>query len=362
MQVRRILHCDMDCFYAAVHMRDDPTLRGRPVVIGGDPNGRGVVAAASYEARAFGVHSAMPAAQAKRLLPDGVFLRPEFDRYQKESDRVFEIFRSVTDLVQPVSIDEAYLDVTNRLDGHSVHSTATALARELKQRVSAEVGLTLSIGVAPNRLVAKIASDYRKPDGLTVVPPHRVLEFLAPLSVRSLMGVGPATHAKLQDAFGVETVADLRQVSLVDLCTQFGKNGEMLYRFARGDDQRAVSPVRVRKSLGSERTYPEDLEDRQSIEAEVARQSGGVARSLKRRDLRGSLVVIKVRYDDFETVTRSRTLGTPTDDPAVIEATARDLLDRTEAGRRPVRLLGVTLARLVGGTLELEREHQLELF
>ncbi len=356
---RRILHCDMDCFFAAVHMRDDPSLRGRPVVIGGDPQGRGVVAAASYEARAFGVHSAMPAARASRLLPDGVFLRPEFERYQAESDRVFAVFREVTDLVQPVSIDEAYLDVSDCL---AAYGSATAIAKELKSRIKDEIGLTVSIGVAPNRLVAKIASDYRKPDGLTVVPPQRVQEFLGPLSVRALMGVGPATQAKLNKTFGVETVAELRRVSLVELCTLCGKNGEMLYRFARGEDDRPVDPVRVRKSLGSERTYAEDLSDQAAIAAEISRQSQGVARSLSRRGLRGTLVTIKVRYDDFETVTRSKTLGFSTDDGGDIEKTALELLQRTEANQRPVRLLGVTMGRLMGDALETNRERQFELF
>ena len=350
----------MDCFFAAVHMRDDPSLQGRPVVIGGDPNGRGVVAAASYEARAFGVHSAMPAARAKRLLPNGVFLRPEFERYQAESDRVFAVLREVTELVQPVSIDEAYLDVTNCLDESA--STATEIARRLKKRIKTEIGLTVSIGVAPNRLVAKIASDYRKPDGLTVVPPARVLEFLGPLSVRALMGVGPATQEKLSTSFGVETVAELRSVSLVDLCSKFGKHGEMLHRFARGEDNRPVDPVRIRKSLGSERTYAEDLVDREAITTEVSRQSLGVGRSLRSRGLRGSLVTVKVRYDDFETVTRSRTLGAATDDGDVIERMALELLLRTEAYQRPVRLLGVTVGRLLGDSLETGREYQYELF
>ncbi len=206
VRVRRILHCDMDAYYAAVHMRDDPSLAGRPVIVGGDPDSRGVVASASYEARAFGIHSAMPAARARRLCPDAVFLRPDFPRYRRESDRIFAIYRDVTPEMETISLDEAYLDVTDHL---GAAGAAQALAKEIRRRVRDERGLTVSVGVGPNCLVAKIASDACKPDGLRVVPPQRVQAFLDPLPVRRLLGVGPATERALA-AMCVATVAELR--------------------------------------------------------------------------------------------------------------------------------------------------------
>lgn len=340
----------MDCFYAAVHMRDDPSLRGKPVVIGGAPERRGVVAAASYEARAFGVRSAMPSAQARRRCPDAIFLPPEFERYRTESSRVFEIFRDFTPLVQPVSIDEAYLDVTEHL---SPHGSATAIAKSIRQRVRNEVGLTVSVGVGPNRLVAKIASDHRKPDGLTVVRPNRVLDFLAPLPVRKLQGVGPATEKRLLDSFAVRTVEELRRVPEASLSDRFGKLGRVIHRYAFGEDEREVVTETIRKSYSSERTYSEDLRDPQEIRAEIVRQSERIAEGMSRRDLLGSTITLKVRYEDFETVTRSLTLSAPTADGRRIGETALRLLERTQANQRPVRLLGVGVSKLaVGGGSE----------
>jgi DNA polymerase-4 len=277
--VRRILHCDMDCFYAAVHMRDDPALRGRPVVIGGSPEGRGVVAAASYEARRFGIRSAMPAARALRLCRQAVFLKPEFPRYRRESREVFEIFRSFTEIVQPVSIDEAYLDVSDCL---ARWGSATAVAKAIKERVLGERGLTVSVGVAPNRLVAKIASDQEKPDGLTVVSPSRVQRFLDPLPVRSLPGVGPATEKRLH-RLGVETVRELRALPLDRLQQGLGRHGETLYRYARGRDDRPVRVHRERKSLSSERTYSRDLTSLAEMDEQLERLAERVARGLAGR-------------------------------------------------------------------------------
>ncbi|HVS14632.1 MAG TPA: DNA polymerase IV [Thermoanaerobaculia bacterium] len=341
--VRRILHCDMDCFYAAVHQRDDPSLAGEPVVIGGSPDRRGVVAAASYEARRFGVRSAMPSAQARRLCPQAIFLPPDFGRYREESKLIFEIFRSFTEVVQPVSIDEAYLDVTDRL---SSWGSATAIARAIRARMREERRLTVSVGVGPNRLIAKIASDRNKPDGLTVVPPSRVLDFLAPLDVRQLQGVGPATEKVLRDELGVRTVRELREISEATLTRRFGRFGETLHRFARGIDERPVITDSERKSLSSERTYDEDLRGLAAMDEEVDRQARGVAEALARRGLAGATIQLKVRYEDFTTVTRSTTLASPTDDGDLIAELARELLRRTEAASRPVRLLGVGVAKL----------------
>ena len=341
--VRRILHCDLDCFYAAVHMRDDPSLRGRPVVVGGSPAGRGVVAAASYEARRFGVHSAMPAARAVRLCPDAVFLKPDFPRYRSESEKVFAIYRELTPLVQAVSIDEAYLDVTDHLDPLG---SATAVAREIRRRVREERGLTVSIGVAPNRLVAKIASDFDKPDGLTVVRPEQVAAFLEPLPVRALHGVGPATEGAL-GTLGVRTVEDLRRVPLERLVERFGRHGQALWEHARGIDERPVRTHRERKSLGKETTFREDLDEVEAMERVIEELASDVAESLARRGIAGCTITLKVRYDDFTTVTRSETRALPVAEDAELARIAKRLLQKTEAARRPVRLLGVTASKLV---------------
>lgn len=342
-RIRRILHCDMDCFYAAVHARDDPSLRGRPLIVGGSPEGRGVVAAASYEARRFGVHSAMPSARAARLCPQAVFLPADFPRYRRESEAIFRIYREYTPVVQAVSIDEAYLDVTEHL---GALGSGTGIAREIRRRVRSERGLTVSVGVGPSKLVAKIASDADKPDGLTVVPPAEVEGFLAPLPVRRLHGVGPATERALE-GLGVRTVADLRALDLEVLAGRFGRHGEVLWRFARGIDEREVTTRRERKSLGKETTFRRDLADPREMEAVIGKLARAVAEGLERRNVAGCTVILKVRYGDFTTVTRSATRPVPTSDPEEIGAAARELLGRTEAGRRPVRLLGVTVSKLV---------------
>lgn len=348
-EARRVLHCDMDCFYAAVHMRDDPALRGRPVVIGGRPESRGVVAAASYEVRRFGVHSAMPSSRAKRLCPEAIFIPPDFRRYSRESEKIFAIYRELTPVVQAVSIDEAYLDVTDHL---AQWGTATAVAKEIRRRVREERGLTVSVGVGPNRLIAKIASDFHKPDGLTVVRPHKVQEFLDPLPVRRLHGVGPATERALAE-MGIQTVADLRARPLEEVLDRFGmKHGRMLWEFARGIDDRPVEVHSERKSLGTENTYAVDLRDPAEMEEEIGRMAVEVANGLARRELAACTVTLKVRYADFTTLTRSRTFLFPVHTAAPIAAAARDLLRRTDAAARPVRLLGVTASNLIHGQME----------
>lgn len=350
--LRRILHCDLDCFYAQVHMRDDPSLRGRPVVVGGSPSGRGVVAAASYEAREFGIHSAMPAARAVRLCPDAVFLRPQFPLYREESEKVFEIFRRFTPVVQPASLDEAYLDLTEHL---VPWRSATHVAREIRRRVREERGLVLSVGVAPNRLVAKIASDFHKPDGLTVVRPSQVRDFLAPLSVREIHGVGPATAERLAE-LGVETVEDLRRLDLDLLTRRFGRHGASLHAYARGVDERPVRTSRERKSLGHERTYASDLRSLEEMDEQIEWLAGKVAEGLEKRELLAGTITTKVRYADFTTLTRSRSFPDPVMSARGIADVARQLLRQTDAGRRHVRLLGVTassLERDVGVQLEL---------
>ncbi|MFV2072378.1 MAG: DNA polymerase IV [Thermoanaerobaculales bacterium] len=345
--LRRILHCDMDCFFAAVHIRDDPKLRGRPVVVGGDPSGRGVVAAASYEARKFGIHSAMPAAQARRQCQDTIFLRPDFRRYRRESEQIFAIYRQFTPLIQTLSLDEAYLDVSEHLGDFG---SATAIAEEIRRKVRSERRLTVSVGVGPNKLVAKIASDVDKPDGLTVVRPSEVEAFLAPLPVRRLYGIGPATESTLSE-MEITTVAGLRAISLDRLLGRFGSWGRTLWEHARGIDNRPVRTRQVRKSLSTERTFEKNLRDLESMDEILGTMADEVARGLEKRNLAGCTVTIKVRYPDFTTLTRSHTLQAPTFDATTIASHARDLLRRTDAARRSVRLLGVGASNLVPANL-----------
>lgn len=352
-EYRRILHCDMDCFYAAVHMRDDPSLMGKPVVVGGSPDGRGVVAAANYESRRYGIHSAMPAAQARRLCPDTIFLRPEFKLYRAESTAIFEIYKLFTPSIQPLSLDEAYLDVTNHL---GEFDSATAIAHEIRRRVQDERNLTVSVGVAPNKLVAKIASDHDKPDGLTVVKPSQIGAFLAPLPVRRLHGVGPAGQKALHD-LGVDTVAELRNLSLDRLIERFGHWGRTLHAYARGRDQREVHVESVRKSLSTEHTFEEDIGDAQAINEVLDTMSAEVSRGLHKREISACTITIKARYPDFTTVTRSHTLPVPTADVDKIASCARELVRATDAFSRSVRLLGVGASNLVTGGIE-----QLALF
>lgn len=340
---RRILHCDMDSFFAAVHMRDEPRLAAVPLVIGGDPDGRGVVSTANYAAREFGIHSAQPAATARRLCPHAVFLRPDLERYRRESRRIMAIFRAFTPVVEPASLDEAYLDVTEHL---APYGSATDVAAAIRERVRADTGLTVSIGVSDSRLVAKIASDWDKPDGLTVVPPAQVPDFLAPLPVRKLHGVGPATERALAE-LGLATVADLRDYGREALAEALGAFGATLHDFARGIDERPVGVPRARKSLGVEDTFAADLTALAEMDPVLDAMAAHVFERLRERGLAGRTVTVKARYPDFRTVTRSQTLERPPADAEELAAWARRLLRRTEAGDQPVRLLGVTVENLV---------------
>src|SRR5438874_10385392 len=297
--VRRNLHIDKDAFYASVEQRDDPSLGGRPLAVGGDPNRRGVVAAASYEARAFGVRSAMSMAKAVRLCPTLVIVPPDFARYKSASQAVFSIFREVTPLVEPLSFDEAYLDVTENAWGEVL---GTAVAKRLKARIRADVGLTASAGVAPNKFLAKIASGWKKPDGLTVISPERVEPFLQQLPVDALWGVGPVTARKLR-ARGIERLIDVRTVDAAILRETVGSLAEWLRQLAKGIDDRAVVPNREVKSSGTENTYPEDLTDLDTVRAEIAEMASHAITWLSRKQLRARTVTIKVRYDDFTTIT-----------------------------------------------------------
>jgi DNA polymerase-4 len=334
---RKIIHLDMDAFYASVEQRDDPSLKGKPVAVGGSPQGRGVVAACSYEARKFGIRSAMPMARAVRACPGLVIVRPNFAKYREVSQQVMAILRSVTPLVEPLSLDEAYLDVTE----NALHQPlAMEVAKHLKSRIFVETALTASAGVAPNKFLAKIASGWHKPDGLTVIAPERVEAFLQKLPVEALWGVGPVTAKKLR-AIGIEKLVDVRHADEARLRKAVGSLADWLRRLSHGDDPREVKPDRPWKSISCEDTYPEDLTELREMRAEIARLAKRTASSLDKKALVARTVTIKVRYSDFTTVTRSHTEEPATRDAVQITERALMLLVRTAAGKRAVRLLGV---------------------
>jgi DNA polymerase-4 len=339
--MRRILHIDMDAFYASVEQRDRPELRGKPVAVGGSPASRGVVAAASYEARTFGVRSAIPMSRAVRLCPHLEIVRPDFQKYRAVSQQVFAIYRAVTLLVEPLSLDEAYLDVTENAFGEPL---GVNVAKRIKEQIKQETGLTASAGVAPNKFLAKIASAWRKPDGLTVVAPERIESFLQQLEVDALWGVGPVTEKRLRER-GINKLTDVRTADASVLRAAVGSMAEWLLQLANGHDDRAVEPNRPSKSSSSECTYAEDLSDLARIREEIAEMARENAEWLRRRGILARTVTIKVRYDDFTTITRSDTRAA-TDDPEAIVARALALLGKTEAGARPVRLLGAGVYNL----------------
>jgi DNA polymerase IV len=345
--MRRILHVDMDAFYASVEQRDSPALRGKPVAVGGQPDQRGVVAAASYEARAFGVRSAMSMARAVRLCSSLVIVPPDFARYKAASNAVFSIFREVTPLVEPLSLDEAYLDVTENAWGEPLGMT---VARRLKERIRADTGLTASAGVAPNKFLAKIASGWKKPDGLTVIAPDRMESFLQQLPVDALWGVGPVTARKLRTR-GIERLVDVRSADPEMLRLAVGSLSDWLRQLASGIDDRPVVPHREVKSSGSENTFVEDLTEIEAVRHEIASMAAGQARWLARRELLARTVTIKVRYSNFTTITRSHTSDATRDEHDIV-ARAVQLLEKTDAGRRPIRLLGVSVHNLRGETDE----------
>jgi DNA polymerase-4 len=332
----------MDAFYASVEQRDRPELRDRPLLVGGDPRGRGVVCAASYEARRFGVRSAMPMARAIRLCPQAVIVPPDFERYHAVSRTVFETFRSVTPLVEPLSLDEAYLDVTENAWGETL---GMRVAQRLKQTIRESVGLTASAGVAPNKFLAKIASGWKKPDGLTVIAPERVEPFLRELPIDALWGVGPVTARRLR-AHGLERLVDVRRRSLEDLRSVVGSMAPWLVQLAHGIDDRPVEPNRPRKSVGTETTFARDLVEIGDIRGKVTALAREVADWLGKKDMFARTVTLKVRYGDFTTVTRSHSERVPTQSIENIVSRALALVERTDAGQRPVRLLGVSAHNL----------------
>jgi DNA polymerase-4 len=349
-----ILHVDMDAFYAAVEVRRDPALAGRPVLVGGS-GGRGVVASASYEARAYGVHSAMPMAQALRLCPDAVLVSPDFDAYQRVSARLRQLFMSVTPLVEPLALDEAFLDVGGSVRLFGPPQRVGAL---LRQRIADELGLPASVGVAPNKFLAKLCSSKAKPNGLLHLRADDVDEFLEPLGVRDLWGLGEQTAARLA-RFGINTVQDVRLTAAPTLARLVGQAAAVqLAHLARGEDARPVIPYEPAKSVSAEETFDRDVDDPEVLRRELLRLAERVARRLRRGGLAGRTVTLKLRYANFSTVTRSRTGPTPTDQATTLYATAGQLLDALRLERVRVRLVGIRITNLV----PVDASRQLNLF
>lgn len=348
---RAILHCDLDAFYASVEQRDRPELRGKPVIVGGFGHERGVVSAASYEARAFGVRSAMPLRMAARLCPEGIFVPGDPKRYGEASDGVMALFEERTPVVQPISLDEAFLDVT--ATAH-LFGGAVAIGRDLKARVRERLGLVLSVGVATNKLCAKIGSDLRKPDGLVVVEPGTEAAFLAPLPLSRLWGVGPRTREVLE-SWGLRTIGDLAAFDVATLEARFGAHGTALAERSRGVDDDRVVALEAAKSMGHEHTFDADTLDPAEVERMLLRLSEGVGRRMREAAVRGRTIALKLRVAPFDTRTRQRTLADATDDDLTIFKVARQLLrealreDRERGRVSPVRLVGVHASGLVAG-------------
>ena len=349
--MRTILHADLDAFYASVEVLDDPSLRGKPVIVGGDPNARGVVSAASYEARAFGVHSAMPLRTAHRLCPNGVFLPGRFDRYRELSRQVMRIFASYTPLVEPISLDEAFMDVTA---SRAVFGDGETIARSLKDRVLDESGLVVSVGVATNKLCAKVASDLRKPDALVVVPPGGEAAFLAPLPVTRLWGVGPQTRQTLAD-YGVATIGQLAAMPEGTLRRRFGIHGAELRLRALGVDPSKVSSGQAPKSIGHELTFNHDVTDPARLEATLLDLAESVASRLRNHHMAAGAVQLKLRYEGFDTITRQAPLGHQVRDSEPLYQLAVSLLHKALSPERAVRLIGLT-------AIHLSEVQQLTLF
>jgi DNA polymerase-4 len=339
---KHIIHLDLDAFYPSVEVLDNPELKGKPVIVGGSKE-RGVVSSASYEARKFGVHSAQPMATAMQLCPNGIVLPGRMARYQEVSEQVFEIFYLFTPLVEPLSIDEAFLDVTGstRLLGSPIE-----IAKKIKQMVVVKTGLTISAGIAPSKFVAKVASDIKKPDGLTVVSADKVREFLDPLPIKKMWGVGKVTQQALF-RLNIHTFKDLRLVPVEVLEKKFGKHGIHMHQLSMGIDERDVVPTHDVKSIGHEDTYSMDILDLKLAKRELLSLANRVARRMRLKGLEGKTITLKVKYHDFVQITRSVTRHKYTNDSADIYANTCSLLKKTAVGKKPVRLLGISLSNLV---------------
>jgi len=341
IQSKHIIHFDMDAFYLSVEILDNPALKGKPVIVGGSTE-RGVVSSASYEARRFGVHSAQPVAKAIRLCPDGIFLPVRMSRYREISQQVFKVFYRFTPLVEPLSIDEAFLDVTGSI---RLFGQPEDIAKKIKQIVLTETGLTVSAGVAPSKFVAKIASDIDKPDGLTVVHPNGVRDFLDPLPIKKMWGVGKKTQLSLSQ-LNIHTFRELRKTPVRVLDKKIGKHGVRIHLLAMGIDERDVIPDHDVKSIGHEQTFSQDIISLDEAQKELLALSNKVARRMRHKDLKGKTITLKVKYFDFIQITRSTTLSKSIDDGFEMYSVACRLLKKTEVTKKPIRLLGISLSQL----------------
>ncbi len=347
---RLIVHVDMDAFFAAVEQLDHPEYRGKPVVVGADPKGgkgRGVVATASYEARQFGIRSAMPISRAYRLCPNAIFLRGRHRRYHEVSQQIMAILRDFSPVIQQISIDEAFLDMTGSL---GLYPDPVALGRQIKERIRTETGLTASLGIASNKFVAKVASDLEKPDGLTYCPPGQEKEFLAPLPIRRLWGVGEKTAQKLMQ-LGFRTIGDIAEVPQDKLVKLLGSWGLHLWKLANGIDHRPVSEQSIRKSISEETTFHEDVDDAERIEMTLFKIADRVSRTMRRKGWKGRTITLKIRYEDFETHTRSKSLSDYVNDAETLRTLGVQLFRKTWKGEKKIRLigLGVSMLNTLGG-------------
>jgi len=340
---RKIIHIDMDAFFASVEQRDRPSYQGKPIVVGGRPEQRGAVAAASYEARQYGIHSAMPSRIAQQRCPHLIFVKPRFEVYKAVSQQIQAIFYRYTDLVEPLSLDEAYLDVTTNKPDIPL---ATTIAREIKQAIVNETHLTASAGVSINKFLAKLASGMNKPDGLTLIPPERAETLIETLPIEKFYGVGAATTAKMK-ALGIHTGADLKQWPLTDLVERFGKVGHFYYQVARAQDDRPVNPNRIRKSIGAEQSFAPDLMELAPLCQALEQLSRQVQERLEQHQQYGHTVTLKIKYADYEQITRSRTLEQGVREADLIYRLAKELLLLHRETHRPVRLLGITISSLL---------------
>jgi len=340
--MRKILHIDMDAFYASVEQRDFPELRGQPVIVGGRPESRGVVAACSYEARAFGVHSAMPSAQAVKLCKGAVFMPPRFDAYREASEGIHKVFKRFTSMIEPLSLDEAYLDVT---ECAMELGSATQVATQIKQQIKEEINLTASAGVSYNKFLAKIASDMDKPDGIYVIRPEAAQAFIEQLEIRKFYGVGKVTEQKMHK-LGIFNGADLKQLSEVALQTEFGSSGGYYYRVARGIDERPVKAFSKRKSIGKETTFDGNITDKAAIWQTLLGIAERLEAVLDEKQMCARTVTLKIKYSDFQLNTRSKTQSAAFVTKTQITGVLPELLRKTEVGKRPIRLIGITLANL----------------
>ncbi len=356
-KLRFILHIDLDAYYASIEQRDHPDLRGKPVIVGGSPDRRGVVSTASYEARRFGVHSAMPSRTAQQLCPEAIFLPPRFGVYRAVSQQVMAIFKGHTELVEPLSLDEAYLDVTAAV--HNLEE-AVKLARGVKGQIRSTTDLTASAGVSYCKFLAKLASDAHKPDGLIVISPEQAPAFLDALSIDKFFGVGKVTARKLRD-LGIENGADLKRLSEERLRALLGKQGSQLYHFVRGEDDRLVEPMRERKSVGKEVTFERDLVDRDRMEEVIEQLAKQVEHRLVELDLRGRTLTLKVKWSDFQLITRSISRPNGFQDAQAMMPVLHTLLTQLDGGNRPVRLLGVSVSNLLSKD-EVQRTMQITAF